>query len=227
MNDSIVKSASMLIINTIYFLGEWKIKFDKTNTIKRKFFLSNGKTSKTDFMVQTFKSKCKYYENESLQSIQLDYKKTGFSAFVILPKPSYNTNDILYGISLDLLNNIKNSNLGGTQLKLYLPKFKINYGSSLQEQLKSLGMINCFSVDADFSNLCKDPLFVSDVIHKTFIEVDENGTEAAAATAIIMTKCNFIIKENIIEMDVNRPFIFIIYCENSNNMIFICKIENP
>ena len=224
--DSISPEAVMYLINAIYFNGTWKYEFDKEKTDVETFNLINGGTINAEMMVQT--NDFNYYSDENLQAVELPYGEGNFSMVVILPRENLSINEFADGITEDNLKLWLDS-LSQQKGTMWLPKFKIEYESELKDYLVSLGMRLPFGSDADFSNLYKGPeqLFISTVFHKTFIDVNEEGTEAAAVTLVGVETTSVGGGENIFYMKVNRPFIFLIREENSGCILFMGKIINP
>jgi serpin B len=224
--DSIPPDAVMYLINAIYFNGIWKYEFDKEETKVDEFNLLNGEKIDIDMMVQT--NDFNYYKNEDLQAIELPYGDGNFSMVILLPNEDSDINEFANGIDEEKLN----SWLSGLTLQkgtLWLPKFKIEYESELKEYLITMGMGKAFSAGADFSNMYKGPskLSISRVFHKTFVEVDEEGTEAAAVTLVEIIRTTGVGGDSGFLVKVNRPFIFLIREKTSNCILFMGKIINP
>ena len=226
---SSIDNIKMILINAIYYHGMWKTQFKKSNTKKEIFYLSNGEEKKVDMMKIT--AKFEYYENVECQFIQLDYSKDNMCSYVILPKENIKIDDF---INKNLTHeNFKSmrDNLSNKKISLWLPRVTNEYSTNLKSILNELGMQKCFRDDANFSNITDEiALKIEDVIHKTYLKINEEGTEAAAVTAVRMSKTSKIHKEEIIEMKVNRPFIFIITSKDrlvmNGGFLFLSKIEN-
>ena len=226
---SSIDNIKMILINAIYYHGMWKTQFKKSNTKKEIFYLSNGEEKKVDMMKIT--AKFEYYENVECQFIQLDYSKDNMCSYVILPKENIKIDDF---INKNLTHeNFKTmrDNLSNKKISLWLPRVTNEYSTNLKSILNELGMQKCFRDDANFSNITDEiALKIEDVIHKTYLKINEEGTEAAAVTAVRMSKTSRIHKEEIIEMKVNRPFIFIITSKDrlvmNGGFLFLSKIEN-
>lgn len=214
-----VQDIVMLLINTVFFLGQWKYSFDEKSTVKDVFYCANSKKSNVEFMHKKHKAPdVLYYEDDEVQLVELPYKESDFSGIIVLPKKltlaSFCKSMTESKIKEMLLQASKNQNVD-----LYLPKFILEYSSSLKPVLGQMGMEICFGPSADFSNMGSG-LFIGDVVHKTFIQVDEKGTSAAAATAVSMLRCMPVI----FEMKVNKPFLFIIQKKDVDEFCFISKI---
>ena len=214
----------MILINAIYFKGIWKKTFDKNLTHKNVFLNFNKDKKNTDFM--NMNQNFSYFENKNIQALQLDYNKDNLNALIILPKTEKDINNYLKNFSKEKYDVI-NKGLKNEKVNLSLPKFEIKYEGELKNVLMALGMKEAFG-GADFSVMRKEKdIFISRVIHKTFIKVDEEGTKAAAVTAVVM-KSKMVPKAPPIIMNVNHPFLFIIRCNDlpsGHDVIFFTKIE--
>lgn len=221
--DSLNSSNELLLINAVYFKADWKYKFSKKNT-EIKLFDNEHKVP----MMFSKLENMKYYEDGDVQVLELPYKHRIYSALVILPKKNINSyfSKFSEAIVMNYTANFRKENI-----KLSLPKFKVEYQKSLKEALSAIGMSICFNNSlADFSLISDQKLSISDVIHKTYLGVDEDGTEAAAITAVNMmrslTKPKKITK-TWIEMQVNVPFIFILRHQEISKSLFFAKVYKP
>ena len=214
----------MILINAIYFKGIWKKTFDKNLTHKNDFLNFNKDKKKTDFM--NMSQNFNYFESQNVQALEIDYNKDNLNALIILPKAEKDINIYLKKFSKEKYDEI-NKGLKNQKIQLSLPKFEIKYEGELQSLLISLGMKSAFG-GADFSVMRKEKdIFISRVIHKTFIKVDEQGTEAAAVTAVFKTRM-MVPKDPPKIMNVNHPFLFIIRSKDlpsGHDILFFTKIE--
>jgi len=214
----------MVLVNAIYFKADWETAFDKQQTQKMDFLIDETKTISCDFMFA--EQEFKFYENEDgLKAIEIPYSKGKMSMLIILPKDNAGFNMLKKEISLDFYKKI-NSTLESKKVKLYLPKFKTTSEFELSDILKKMGMPEAFSDRADFSGMTgtKD-LKISKVIHKAFVEVNETGTEAAAATAVVMRIKSMPMAPP--EFRADHPFMFIIKENSANSILFAGNIYNP
>lgn len=226
--DQVDPSTVLILLNAIYFQDEWEEKFNSTKTSN--FYLSNNTTKKINLMYHKFKS-ANYIENDDFQAINLRYKHSEITATIILPYKNISINDFILN-SKFLSNYFKGSqpSIGGPEVELYLPKIKLENSYDLKTILHEMGLNQALEEKADFSLLSKTkPLFISAIKQKTFLEIDEKGTTAAAATFIGMTLG---LKKNLpIIMRCDRPFLiyFCKYCPaiKENLVLFWAKIENP
>jgi serpin B len=222
--ESIEPDNVMFLINAIFFKGSWASEFDADKTREDTFHPGENSSMAIDMMYQ--KSKFPYHEDDRYQAIDLPYGDGNYRMTVILPKP---------GVSIDsLVRNLDNQvwqqwtqNLTQQEIILMLPKFKLEYEKSLKDVLSTLGMGVAFLPgQADFSRMYEGPnqLFISKVKHKSFVQVDEEGTEAAAATSVGISLTS-IPQETIMRVD--RPFLFAIREDASGAILFIGKIHRP
>ncbi|MFH2034958.1 MAG: serpin family protein [Candidatus Zixiibacteriota bacterium] len=222
INPPISDMAMLILINAIYFKGDWTYQFDPDETEERPFYLADGSTANHFQMSQ--KADFPYYEDSTIQVIDLPYGNEHFSMTIFLPAYGTDINQFISEFNQDLFEDLI-GNLNVMEVNLFMPKFKLESGYKLNDILTTLGMGIAFSpVGADFSNISDIFLFISQVIHKTFIEVDEEGTEAAAVTAVIFETTS--LPDNIY-MTINRPFVFVIRDNISNSMLFMGKIVCP
>jgi serpin B len=190
-----------------------------------KFYTSDHEPIFTDMMHMCDEDiDLNYSSNDEAQLLMLPYKDEELSMYILLPKE----NDIASLESkLDeaYLGELK-KDLSQEYIDLYLPKFKFELKYRLVDDLKSMGMPTAFGGGADFSGIAPG-LFIGDVIHQSFVEVNEEGTEAAAATAVTMTYGGGSPQPMPIEFKANHPFIFFIEHKETGQILFMGKVENP
>jgi len=222
--DFIDNSTRIVIANAIYFKGKWEIAFENKNTTKKEFTNDLGQVSKVNMM--SLHTKFNYFEDDQLQVIELPYKGNNLSMVVVLPKTDLES---LAGFNNTQFNEIVN-NFAEETVNLSLPKFKLEITyNKLKDQLGNLGLKEVFTENADLSGFTGiKNLFVSDVIHKAFVEVNEEGTEAAAATVIgiKMTATSINEKEPKV-FNANHPFMFFIIDNKTNNILFFGSVVDP
>ena len=225
--DSIDPDDRMFLINAIYFKGIWTSQFKKELTkVNEKFYREDGSTCKCALM--QLKDNLPYMETPTCQVVELSYGKSAqYRMHVILPKPEHSATDILKSFNLKKWKAW--TSLPISKGVLFLPRFKMEYSSNLNKVLAALGMVHPFSHEADFGNIADMDLFISAVLHKAFVEVDEKGTKAAAVTAVVMKErcAGKTFEPPPFYMRVDRPFIFTITKKEApNNLLFIGKIVN-
>lgn len=216
----------LVLTNAIYFKGDWALAFDGKKTRDRDFNKFDGSKVNVPFMHQN--SRFAYADGDSYQMLRLPYKGNKQSMVIVLPHSSQQLPKITSGIQAS---DFKNLYARGTQeVEVMLPKFKMTLPLYLSSTLKSMGMEQCFSDAADYSGIsAKEGLKISEVIHKAFIEVDEKGTEAAAATAVVMqpTSSSMNHKEMPKVFNANRPFLFYIVDDATRSVLFMGRLMDP
>jgi serpin B len=215
----------LVLTNAIYFKGKWQFQFDAKNTQNSTFTLLNGEEIQVPMMKQT--KEFNYIENGMLQIIEMPYVGDKLSMVILLPKKIDGLKQIEGSLTQGNLNNWL-SNLRNREVIVSLPKFKMTSEFELNEVLKSLGMVDAFTMQADFSGMTPDPigLYISNVLHKAFVDVNEEGTEAAAATAVVM-KLRGIMPEPKPVFRADHPFIFIIRDMQSGSILFMGRVTDP
>ncbi|MCK4631144.1 MAG: serpin family protein [Bacteroidales bacterium] len=224
--DNIPAEAVMYLINAIYFKGIWKYEFDESDTEEKPFYLSDGTTKDVPMMVQ--EASFNYLSNDIIQAVEMSYGAGNYSMIILLPQSNKTLDDIIDQLSNETWNNWLSEFYEAEEVHIHLPKFKFEYKNKLNDELINMDMGIAFDPDyADFSKI--NPawqLFISKVIHKSFIEVNEEGTEAAAVTAVEISFTS-IGDETFIPFYVNQPFIFAIKEKYTNAIIFMGKVMEP
>jgi len=215
----------MVLLNAVYFNGVWKSKFDSKQTHNLWFNLSNDSWKETPMMTQT--TSLEYASNDQFSAINLPYGKGNFQMTVILPNLNRTTKDVIAQLTNENWISWQKTFAPKNQLIVTMPRFKFSWDMTLNEVLQHMGIKKAFSASADFSGISKDmSLYISEVIQKTYIDVNENGTEAAAVTAIIMTTGESG-PDPRPYFTVNRPFLFAITEKTTGAILFIGEITNP
>jgi len=219
----ITKLTRLVITNAIYFKGKWLTEFDKEFTRDEDFYLINGQKTKVKMMYQ--ENRFNYYENDDLQLLEMPYKGDKVSMVIILPKTGKFVTVENMMDEKKLQEWLKNAMK--TKVKVYIPRFKFTQMFGLSKVLSDMGMEDAFSPGAaDFSGINgqKNDLYISKVIHKAFVEVNEEGTEAAAATAVILD-IKALIEELVFKAD--HPFIFFIRDKEAGSILFMGRVMDP
>jgi len=211
----------MFLINAIYFKANWKYEFDESKTTGISFRLADGSSKAVQAMNQ--KTDFGYFENDILQILEMPYGGEKFTMMVLLPKNNYSTGDIVAELT-DENWNLWIQSLYETEINVTLPKFKFEFEKELNEMLIAMGMGVAFDADnADFSGINNQAqIFISKVKHKTFVDVNEEGTEAAAVTVVEMELTS---TGNYFYAD--KPFLFAIREKSTNSILFIGKVADP
>jgi serine protease inhibitor len=215
----------LILTNAVYFKGRWSALFDRKETKPRSFNLPGGRAITVPMMVQ--RGEYRYLETDSFQAIRLPYGHDRFAMYIFLPLKSGGLPDFLR--SFDEHNwNQWLSRLVTRKGQIVLPRFELTYGHKLNDALTAMGMGVAFGPEADFSRISPPPrwLRINDVEHKTYVKVDEEGTEAAAATSVgIVAKSATATPP--FELIADRPFFCAIVEEQSGAMLFAGVVTNP
>ncbi len=219
--DYIPPLAVMYLINAIYFKGMWKYEFDPEATSQQPFYLKNGNTEMVDIM--EMECDLMFMSNNLFSAVQLPYGDGAFNMTILLPHSQYTPDDIAEELTNENWNVWMNS-FSEISVTVKLPKFKFEFSRLLNDDLIDMGMGIAFDQDnADFSGINPDEqLYISRVLHKTFIDVNEEGTEAAAVTAVEISLTSagpFFV--------VDRPFIFTIQENSTGTILFMGKVNRP
>jgi serpin B len=222
MIERITPDMIMFLINAIYFNGAWTYEFDKDLTKDDQFVKQDGSVVPVRMMVQ--ENDFNYLGNDDLQAVELPYGDGDYSMLLILPNPKKTIDDLVMEMSPTGLTEW----IGGMQEepgRLEVPKFELEYESSLKKILMALGMGIAFSDQANFTRINRaGGLQILEVLHKSFVEVDEKGTEAAAATVVIIGRSA---NATGFFMRLDRPFLFLIRENRSQTILFMGKVLEP
>jgi serine protease inhibitor len=222
--DAIDPAVMMILINAIYFNSVWDVEFDPENTQEANFYNEDGSLfGKVDMM--ELESTFNVSFSNSFSAIELPYKNRKFSMFLFLPTEESSVNQLVQELDgATWLSWIAGFN-ERQEFSVFMPRFEFEFDRSLGDDLKEMGLDIAFTDHADFSGISTIPLYIADVIHKTYIKVNEEGTEAAAVTAIVMeaTSINPIINQ--IRLD--RPYLFAITENSSKSILFMGKVAEP
>ena len=218
------QTTRLVLTNAIYFKGIWEWEFDKADTRDGIFRITPNNTVETPIMhMNPEEAKFNYAETEDLQILELPYKGDKISMLILLPTENLDAIESI--LTVEKLNEYK-SQMKETKLdSISLPKFEFDTKYFMKNTLISLGMPTAFSDNADFSGMTgKKDLYISNVIHQAYVGVDEEGTEAAAATAVVM-KLTAMMPTNVFRAD--HPFIFLIQEKDTGNILFFGRVVDP
>lgn len=216
-------STSLVLCNAIYFKGNWLSQFEKERTRDADFYLSPGETVKVPMMNQS--TEVKYRRFDGFSAVELLYEGNDLSMVVLLPEQKDGLAAFEERLSNEevgrWLDELSNTRL--LEVAITLPRFKTTCEFELSEVLSKMGMPHAFS-GADFSGMTGDmDLFISKIVHKAFVDVNEEGTEAAAATAVIMDKATFMP----LAFNADHPFLFLIRENETGSILFMGRIADP
>jgi serpin B len=225
-SGTITSSTRLVLANAIYFLGEWENPFKGTSTSDRRFHLTPENSIHVPTMKQT--GTFAYGETSGSQVLALPYKGGDLEMVIVLPHDKDGLAGLEAGLDTDLLEGWT-SGLEQRKVRVFLPKFSLEGEFSLSQTLAELGMPSAFSRGADFSGMTgnKD-LFISQVVHKSFIDVYELGTEAAAATGVGMSLTSMPGPEpELVTFIADHPFLFFIRDKESGLILFLGRVLDP
>ena len=214
----------LVLTNAIYFKGDWASKFDKDNTSDAPFYLLSDETVTVPLMFQ--KEKFNYGQTDALQLLELPYKGDDLSMLVLLPKEKGGLADLEEQLTTETLAEWQ-KRMRKREVKVHLSKFKMTSKFSLSDTLAAMGMPDAFDgTKADFSRIDGSrSLYISEVLHKAFVEVNEEGTEAAAATGVIISRTSLPAPPPVFCAD--HPFVFVIKDNNTQSILFIGRVADP
>lgn len=213
----------LVLTNAIYFKAAWQYPFEKGATANGDFTLLDGEKIQTGMMHES--KSLAYARGNNYQAIELPYAGETASMLILLPDVGKYA-DFERSLDASTIDTIE-SNLDQQAVELSLPKFKVEAAFSLNEALAALGMPDAFDQGkADFSGMTGQPdLFISSVLHKAYVDVNEDGTEAAAATAVVMELKSMPVSPVVVTVD--RPFIFLILDQESGTILFMGRVLDP
>jgi serpin B len=223
---SVIKDLTRLVLtNAIHFLAKWARKFDPNDTQTLDFWVTPKRGVKVAMMSQD--SFFPYQEYDSHQVLEMPYQGGRLSMFVCLPKKIDGLEELEEQLNLGTIKEWM-SRHPSRQIKVFFPKFKSTGEYSLKDYLTALGMKDAFTDKADFSGIePKKELKIDAVIHKTFIDVDEVGTEAAAATAVVMEVQSALPQPEIPEFRADHPFLYFICDNQTGTILFMGRMVDP
>jgi serpin B len=216
----------LVLANAIYFKGTWAMPFHAAATTAQPFHLSGGGQVQVPLMNRV--DEIQYMEDSELQAVELPYTGNGLSMVVLLPRRVDGCNDLEARLTPPLLSNAI-AQMKRQKVEIFLPKFKLESTFELNTPLAKMGMPDAFSTKADFSGMDGTMLlYISGVFHKAWVEVNEEGTEAAAATAVVMSKRSVmrpVAPPPVFRAD--HPFLFFIRDTKSGSILFLGRLSQP
>ncbi len=223
--DQISADEIMFLINAIYFNGKWKVQFEKSNTVSGSFSPFSGSAVTVPFM--KIKEQYGYSEQSGYRALKMPYGRGKFNMVLLLPDIGQSADQLIQQMSDASWASLKTALNMKTKVDVWMPRFKFEWAGDLNDILSSLGMAVAFSsTQASFPKInATDRLFITKVKHKTYIDVNEEGTEAAAATSIGIGVTS--VGPGAAEFHATRPFLFFITEEDTGAILFAGKVENP
>jgi len=220
------RNTVLVLTDAVYFKGRWSVPFDKKRTEPRTFHLSGGGSAAAPMMAQS--GEYDYLETPSFQAIRLPYGNKRFAMYVFLPQKSTGLADFLRSLDESQWSRWI-TQLARRRGRIVLPKLESTYSQRLNDALSAMGMGSAFGHNADFSRIHPPPppLRIDDVEHKTYVKVDEEGTEAAAATSVGIAALAVMSQPPPFQMVVDHPFFCAIAEKQSGVLLFAGVVTNP
>ncbi len=215
-------SVIMYLINAIYFKGEWKYSFNPKDNYKGTFYCKDGSNKSTEMM--KLKANFRHFGNKDISLLEMPYGQGNWVIDMVIPNNNKSIEEIMKALTADEWNLWIKSLSKPAETAVHLPPFKFDYEIELIKCLDALGMGIAFGLSADFTKINSGGgLYISKVKHKTFIELNEKGTEAAAVTAVELRKNSAVGNS----FYFNKPFMFAIREVSTNTIAFIGKVGKP
>ncbi len=217
----------MVLTNAIYFLGDWQAEFDPDLTTDQAFFAPAGEVS-APLMHQTGPFELGYDAEAEVSVLRMPYVDDEVSMLVILPDADDGLADVEAQLSSEALA-AWSASLVEQEVEVFLPKLEMRYELSMKDALSDLGMPKAFDeVNADFSGMvdtAQHQLYISDVVHEAYVRVDEEGTEAAAATAVVVNELTSVVETELFRAD--HPYLFLIQDDLTGSVLFMGRVVDP
>ncbi len=220
----------LILLNAIYFKGTWRVKFDEKLTKLRRFTRLDGKKRKVPMMFQS--GNYAYFEDRDFQAISLPYGAGRVSMYIFLPAENSSLATFQKELTVENWEKwmFRLSRSRDREGEIVLPRFKVEYARSLNDVLGALGMEVAFGGRANFGNMCPvgpGDVYIAEVLHKAFVEVNEEGTEAAAATKVEVRRGMMTSEPRRFRMIVDRPFFCAIRDNETGALLFMGNVVNP
>ncbi|HLH54234.1 MAG TPA: serpin family protein [Verrucomicrobiae bacterium] len=216
---------AMILANAIYYKGTWQNPFDPKQTKPRGFTMRVGGTKQVPMMQQT--RSFEYQETPAFQAVQLSYTGNHLQMEVLLPGTNSSLQELVLSLSAQSWHNTILPGFKSNRGTLIIPRFGLRYGANLKQPLNRLGLKEALTPEADFSGMSSSRLFISQVRHQSFVDVNEQGTEAAAVTTGVMALASFRNQPPPFQMIVDRPFLFLISDRATGCILFAGLVLEP
>ncbi len=222
--NSLAPEDVMVLLNAVWFKAAWTEKFDKSLTAKKPFTLDDGTIIQVD-MMKNSKTNARIYSDNEVDFADIPFAGDAYSFSVAMPADSRTLDEFVSTLSEEKFNRWTGYAAKSSSRTLQMPRFKFAYEHSMNDLLKEMGMKRAFGADAELGRLFDETLdlFVSKVKQKTFVQIDEEGGEAAAVTSIVVG----VTSAGPGYFDVDRPFLFVIREKTSKTILFIGKVHRP
>ena len=216
--ENVDPDLQMLLLNAVYFYDKWESPFTRTDIAP--FTCLDGTVQQVDMMHQT--SSLRYCQNDFFQILELPYQSGDMDMYILLPRPGVAFDDALASLSTSRWEGWRRD-LRSARVRVSMPKFKLECEMDFTGLLQDMGMKLAFSNSADFSLMSSTPLAIGFVKQKTYIDVDEEGTEAAAVTGLGV-RTTSVAPSNIIDFTADRPFFYIIRSDSTSDILFLGQV---
>ncbi len=225
MLDNLDNDLAMLLINAVYFNGKWRYRYDKSDTKEEPFYVTPQDSKTVPIMHQT--ENLKVARSNNLTIAEIPYGQGNFTMVVVLPDVNITAQEVVNALSPSLWRewvSLLDDNTHKTELSM--PRFKYKFKRLLNNDLSDLGMGIAFTPDADFSNISDQGLMINRVLHQAFIETDEEGTEAAAATVVEITFTSAG-PNPVFKVTLDHPFLYFIREISTGTILFMGRVSDP
>jgi len=223
MLDDLDPALTMLLVNAIYFNGKWRYQFEEDDTSDEPFYITPSSPKDVPMMHQ--KEYFNIIETDDAKIVELPYGQGNYTMVVVLPDENVTTADVAANITDELWQGWMETLSESTyEVHLSLPRFKYKYKRTLNDDLINMGMGIAFTWDADFSNISDVPSWISRVLHESFIETNEEGTEAAAVTVVEFVNTSIPVT---VTVNINRPFLYFIREISTGTILFMGRVSDP
>nr|XP_040040534.1 antithrombin-III [Gasterosteus aculeatus aculeatus] len=218
----------LVLVNTIYFKGQWKNKFDKDNVYVADFQVSAARTCSVKMMYQETKFRYKNFPDDQVELLEMPYRGDDITMVIILPMKNTPLSKVEEGLDLNKLTSWLDG-MKETTVAVHVPRFRVEDSFSVKEKLQAMGLTDLFSSErASLPGMLEDGsegLHISDAFHKAFLEVNEEGSEAAAATAVVAVGRSLNLRRPVFMA--NRPFLLLIRESTINSLLFTARVADP
>ncbi|MBS3806247.1 MAG: serpin family protein [Bacteroidales bacterium] len=212
----------LVLVNAIYFNGKWEYPFSKEKTRENVFYPTPDQKVKVSFMNQSVR--LPYHEGEFYKAVEIPYSKGSLSMLILLPNRHEDMPKLESKMERSFYESLTDS-IHKEEVGLSIPRFKLEAKYQLNDPLRQMGMKSAFNGNADFSGMTGDKdLYISDIVHQSYVEVHEKGTEAAAATGVVMRKTAIVKSHSFIA---DHPFLFMIRDQQTHAILFMGKLRYP
>lgn len=222
--DNLDNSTRLLLINALYLKGAWKEEFNKNATTDESFTKADETVTTVKMMHQTLTTS--YNLDENIRMVSMPIKNSNINVWFILPRRGMSMSEAAAHLATNYDTLRKGVN-PRQRVNLSLPRFKTEYRTSLKESLTALGMSDAFGSSANLKGISDAPLYIDDVLQKTYLRIDEKGAEAAAVTSVMVGLLSMRPTSEPIELKFDRPFLYMITDTQTDNILFIGKVGNP